>query len=74
MTETVAFADHVSYDVDEVSRLKSAAAGADVLVTTEKDAVKLAGEEFGIPCYQVPLVLEIEKRDDLMTRLEALAR
>ena len=74
LTETVAFGDHVPYDANDLARLKHAADGADFLITTEKDAVKLAEMNSGLPCYQVPLELEIEQHDELMSHLSALIR
>ena len=53
-----AFADHHAYsqsDVDELNQLAKQT-GAMALVTTAKDAVKLKGMAFSLPCY----VLEIE--------------
>ncbi len=74
LTETVAFADHVSYGADVLDRLKRAATHADFLVTTEKDAVKLADADLGLPLYQVPLVLDIEQNDEMMSRIDALTK
>jgi tetraacyldisaccharide 4'-kinase len=53
-----AFTDHHVYsqaDVDALHRLAQEA-GANALITTAKDAVKLKGMTFALPCY----VLEIE--------------
>lgn len=74
LTETVAFGDHVPYDDNDLARLKRAAADADFLITTEKDAVKLADRTFVLPCYQVPLELKIEQHDELMSYLDALIK
>ena len=74
LTETVAFGDHVPYDANDLARLKRAGAGADFLVTTEKDAVKLADRDPGLLCYQVPLKLEIEQHDELMSHIDALVK
>jgi tetraacyldisaccharide 4'-kinase len=53
-----AFADHHAYSQSEVDELDQLAkqTGAMALVTTAKDAVKLKGMAFSLPCY----VLEIE--------------
>ncbi|MFN2595724.1 MAG: tetraacyldisaccharide 4'-kinase, partial [Pyrinomonadaceae bacterium] len=57
-----AFADHHDYRQSEVDGLAREAgrAGADVLLTTEKDAVKLRGLRFDVPCYAVEIELEID--------------
>jgi tetraacyldisaccharide 4'-kinase len=53
-----AFADHHAYSQSDVDQLNQLArqTGANALITTAKDAVKLKGMEFSLPCY----VLEIE--------------
>ena len=48
-----AFADHHSYsqaDIDEIGRL-AREAGAELLITTAKDAVKLKSLSFEMPCF-----------------------
>ena len=51
------FGDHHSYGAADVRSIESAAkaAGADSLVTTAKDAVKLMDLKFEIPCYVAEL-------------------
>jgi len=53
-----AFADHHVYSQSEIEELNQIAmqTGATALITTAKDAVKLKGMAFSLPCY----VLEIE--------------
>lgn len=53
------FPDHHYYTKDEMQKLEKRArsAGAEVLLTTAKDAVRLAGFEFTIPCYVVEIEL-----------------
>jgi len=50
--------DHVEYDGRVLQRLRDAAASAEILLTTEKDAVKLATDDLPCACYLVPLELE----------------
>ncbi|PLX82023.1 MAG: tetraacyldisaccharide 4'-kinase [Desulfuromonas sp.] len=52
------FADHCSYTQREIAMLEADAADADFLLTTEKDAVKLAGFQFRKPCYIVKLEID----------------
>lgn len=59
LVQQLALPDHVGYGPKLITRLGRLAAGADFLVTTEKDGVKLAAGMFAQPCYQVPLKLEI---------------
>ncbi|WP_320055532.1 tetraacyldisaccharide 4'-kinase [Desulfuromonas thiophila] len=54
---TLALADHSRYDRAQLERIQALAAGADWLLTTEKDAVKLRATDFDRPCYAVPLEL-----------------
>nr|WP_320051405.1 tetraacyldisaccharide 4'-kinase [uncultured Desulfuromonas sp.] len=60
LSDQLSFADHVVYSDENIARVERAAEQADVLITTEKDAVKLNANMFKIPCYQIPLTIEIE--------------
>ena len=60
LSETLSLADHQEYGPDVLQRISQASLGADYLLTTEKDAVKLQGVGFPKPCLTVPLVLEFE--------------
>ena len=62
----VYLSDHACYDQNLLNRINHAGRHADALITTEKDAVKLAPEMFERPCYQVPLVLDMEQESDLV--------
>ncbi len=59
LSQQIPLADHVEYSPAVVQKLTDAVTGADVLITTEKDAVKLSANMFNIPCYQIPLTIEI---------------
>jgi len=65
---TLAFPDHVCYDQGARSQLISLSAGMDVLVTTEKDAVKLADLELSCPCVALPLEIELLGGDAVLER------
>jgi len=57
-----AFADHHVYsqaDVDALHRL-ARETGANALITTAKDAVKLKGLTFALPCYVLEIEIAIE--------------
>lgn len=59
---TRAFADHHAYartDAEAVAR-EAVARGARTLLTTAKDAVKLRGFDFALPCYVVETRLEFD--------------
>ena len=56
--KTLSFADHSAYTENRVNAIVRCCEGCDVLLTTEKDGVKLKSAMFGIPCYQVPLLLD----------------
>jgi tetraacyldisaccharide 4'-kinase len=55
------FADHHDYSTDDLKAIENRAkqAGAKLIVTTEKDAVKLKGHTFNLPVYAVRIALEI---------------
>jgi tetraacyldisaccharide 4'-kinase len=58
LSATLAFSDHAAYNATDLQRLRAAAPQAEYLLTTEKDAVKLAGLPLPLPCYQVGLELD----------------
>ena len=75
LTATISFPDHTSYGEDEIAaicRLKHASRST-LLVTTEKDAVKLApfADRIG-PCYLALLELSWRERAPLDAALEKL--
>jgi len=55
------FPDHHYYSKEQISKLEGRArnAGASILLTTAKDAVKLIDVEFGMPCYLVETELSV---------------
>lgn len=61
-TGTRTFPDHYFYSQSDVLAIESQAedAGAAVLVTTAKDAVKLEGCDFRLPCYVVEIKLLLD--------------
>lgn len=68
-----AFPDHHAYtreDAEAVSR-EAAGRGARALLTTAKDAVKLRGFEFALPCYVVETGLEFDDEARLLGLLRA---
>jgi tetraacyldisaccharide 4'-kinase len=79
LCHTRAFPDHHAYtaaDAEAVSR-EAVARGARALLTTAKDAVKLRGFEFALPCYVVEIGLEFDDEAlllDLLRRAVSAAR
>ena len=63
---TRAFADHHHYNQSELGVLVNAAQarGAQVLISTAKDATKLSGFEFALPCYvlDIQILIDNERR------------
>ncbi len=70
-----AFGDHHSYRPVELQRLlaQAQAAGAEVLVTTEKDALNLCGDACAIvsplKLYWLKIGIEIEREEELMRQI-----
>ena len=56
-SETLSFADHVVYSTSEIEDLRGLARGCDVLLTTEKDLVKLQDVKLPCDCLAVPLAI-----------------
>jgi tetraacyldisaccharide 4'-kinase len=76
IADTMVFRDHHRFTLRDVDRLTAAAKGArcSIVLTTEKDAVRLAPLPLGdLPIAAVPLVTAIEPedrfRDWLLARL-----
>ncbi|MBN2645349.1 MAG: tetraacyldisaccharide 4'-kinase [Desulfuromonadaceae bacterium] len=59
LISTLCFADHSDYDEQRLQQIRDCCAGADFLLTTQKDAVKLRADQLPIPCYQVGLTLHV---------------
>jgi tetraacyldisaccharide-1-P 4'-kinase len=63
---TLAFRDHHRYTTRDVARITEAArtSAAAIVLTTEKDAVRLAACDLGVlPCAYVPLVTSVEPEE-----------
>ncbi len=69
--EEFALADHQEYTPEILNRLLGLCNNCDFMVTTEKDAVKLASMNFPVPCYQVGVDLTF---DDISPLAGMLAR
>jgi tetraacyldisaccharide 4'-kinase len=61
------YPDHHTYTQRDIDNLSNAAqtAKAQALITTAKDAVKLSGLKFSLPCYFVEIEIEIENAEEL---------
>jgi tetraacyldisaccharide 4'-kinase len=72
---TRAFQDHHPYTQAEADALAREAErrGASALLTTAKDAVKLRGKGFALPCHVVEVGLEFDDREGLLALLRKAA-
>jgi tetraacyldisaccharide 4'-kinase len=70
--EEVALADHQEYTPEILNRLIGSCHNYDFMVTTEKDAVKLASVNFPVPCYQVGVDLVFDDISPLAGMLERI--
>jgi len=66
LQKTVYLPDHVEFTATVIASLNHAAKHCDLLLTTEKDFVKLKADAFDLPCYSVGLELDISDGDQLM--------
>ena len=76
LSYTRVFKDHHAYtqtDAEAVAR-EAAGRGARALLTTAKDAVKLRGLDFALPCYVVATGLEFDDEARLLGLLQAACR
>ena len=72
LTDTTAFRDHHQYsqaDIDRVTK-EAIATGAQALVTTAKDEVKLRALRFDLPCYVLDIEIEISSADSLFDLID----
>jgi tetraacyldisaccharide 4'-kinase len=70
---TRAFADHHNYDQADLNRLIKEVKdhGARGLITTAKDALKLASLEIDLPCYVLEIEISIDDDARLMKMIQA---
>ena len=76
LRHTQVFRDHHSYtqsDIDRVVR-ESATHGAQILLTTAKDEVKLRSLKFELPCYAADIAIEIENQEKLRALVKKAIR
>lgn len=71
LVHTKSFRDHHYYTQEDLERLESEAKkeGARCLITTAKDAVKLRGLKFTLPCYSLEIEVEIDEEEELKALL-----
>jgi tetraacyldisaccharide 4'-kinase len=75
LAHTQIFRDHHWYaqaDIDRVVR-ESTSRGAQILLTTAKDEVKLRSLNFELPCYTADIAIEIENQEKLKTLIRQAA-
>jgi tetraacyldisaccharide 4'-kinase len=67
LVHTKVFRDHYRYEQTDVDDLERAVIthGAQLLLTTAKDEVKLRSLGFQLPCYSADIAIEIEDEDKL---------
>jgi tetraacyldisaccharide 4'-kinase len=73
---TQKFRDHHAYDQSNIDRVvrESIAAGAQALLTTAKDEVKLRSLRFDPPCYAVDITIEIAEEEQFGTLIKESLR
>ena len=70
------YPDHHVYSQDEIDALAQAAkeVGAEALITTAKDAVKLRTLSFSLPCYVLEIEMEFDNGEELAQLVRAKAQ
>lgn len=68
---TMTFADHHCYSQNDIAEIVRAArgVGAELLLTTAKDAVKFSDLRFEMPCSVVEITVELDRRDEFASHL-----
>jgi tetraacyldisaccharide 4'-kinase len=71
IVETKKFLDHHVYVQNDITQIERAAraAGAEILLTTAKDAVKLSDLKFDLPCFVVEIEIVFDKEKVLFEML-----
>jgi tetraacyldisaccharide-1-P 4'-kinase len=72
VVDTRAFRDHYRYTQGDIDRLvaDASARNAHALVTTAKDAVKLSGLNFKLPCTVIDVGIEIDHQLEFLKSVE----
>jgi tetraacyldisaccharide 4'-kinase len=72
LAHTKIFSDHYTYSQADIDRVvgDSVAAGAQALLTTSKDEVKLRSFGFDLPCYAVDIAIEIAETEQFQSLIE----
>ncbi|MBF0621976.1 MAG: tetraacyldisaccharide 4'-kinase [Magnetococcales bacterium] len=75
LADTLSFTDHHNFNKNDLSRLEqhAQAAGADFLVCTEKDAVKIEWQS-DLPLYVLTIDLSLDQRDRFYTLCSTMIR
>jgi tetraacyldisaccharide 4'-kinase len=75
LAHTQVFRDHHTYTQSDINRVvqHSIAVGAQFLLTTAKDEVKLRSLDFALPCCAVDISIEIENAEKLQTLIAVAA-
>jgi len=68
--EEIPLSDHQEYNQEILNRLLGSCDNHDLLITTEKDAVKLSAEDFPKPCYKVGVEMVFDDSSPLATLLD----
>jgi tetraacyldisaccharide 4'-kinase len=72
LSGSFAFPDHVVYSTARLATLVSAAGKADLLLTTEKDAVKIDPDRLPLPCYSVGVQPVFADEAPLLTLIDRI--
>lgn len=72
--EKLALTDHVRYSARQIAAINAAARGAEVMLTTEKDAMKLSAAALVLPCFVVALESRIQDEKILFERLDSVLK
>jgi len=72
LRHTKVFRDHHKYSQTDIDRLthRATATGAQALMTTAKDAVKLGSMRFTLPCYVIEIEMQIQEADTLLALID----
>ncbi|MDO8426987.1 MAG: tetraacyldisaccharide 4'-kinase, partial [Deltaproteobacteria bacterium] len=61
--KTLSFPDHHDYIQSDINEIRARSRGAELIIATEKDGVKLKGQSLGLPAFSLAIDAEIKDKE-----------
>lgn len=63
VVRTVSFPDHHDYTHTDINGIRALAKEAQLIITTEKDGVKLKGQSLGLPAFSLSIDVDVKEKE-----------